>query len=144
MTRRRIQFHIVTQPNCVSEDKAIKVRLVGTNVSHVGQVAIQYKGTWGAVCNDGWDINDAHVICRMLGYKGAESPIWWIEREESLPFLLDNVGCTGKETSIAECAHNGWSKHNCGRREHAGVVCQVDKGEEFILEIEIILDSQLN
>ena len=97
---------------------------------------IQYKRTWGAVCDDFWDINDAHVICRMLGYKGAEKPILRIEGEENLPILLDNVECTGKETSIAECAHNGWSKHNCVRREHAGVVCQVDKGEEFIRKLK--------
>ena len=72
----------------------------------------------------------------MFGYKGAERPIWYIEGEENLPFLLDNVGCTGKETSIAECTHNGWSKHNCPRYEPAGVVCQVDKGEEFIRKLK--------
>ena len=50
---------------------------MGTNVSHVGQVEIQYQGTLEAVCQGGstdyWDMNDAHVICRMLGYKSAEN-----------------------------------------------------------------------
>ena len=30
--------------------------------------------------------------------------------------LLDEVKCTGKETSIANCAHNEWGVHDC--REH--------------------------
>ena len=32
-----------------------------TNVSYVGQVEIQYKGTWGAVCDGNRHIEDAHV-----------------------------------------------------------------------------------
>ena len=90
---------------------------------------IQYNGTWGAVCDDDWDIKDAHVVCRMLGYKAADREIDSITREGNFPFFLDDVGCTGKETSIAECSHNGWFKHNCDNNEHAGVFCQVDKGE---------------
>ena len=91
-----------------SEEKAITVRLVGTNVSHVGQVEIQYNGAWGAVCHGYWDIQDAHVICRMLGYKAAERAISWIEGETTTRILMNLVGCIGKEKSIAECAHYGW------------------------------------
>ncbi|KAK3753687.1 hypothetical protein QZH41_013133 [Actinostola sp. cb2023] len=81
----------------VKEEKAITVRLVGTNVSHVGQVEIQYNGAWGAVCGysgSGWDIQDAHVICRMLGYKAAERPIGYIEGETTTRKLMDGVRCT--------------------------------------------------
>ena len=114
-----------------SEEKAIKVRLVGTNVSHVGQVEIQYKGTWGAVCHVNWDINDAHVICRMLGYKAAVNRIIYIEGETTTKKLMDQVGCSGKEKSIAECSHYGWWNvwSGCSYDDLAGVVCQVDKGK---------------
>ena len=115
----------------VSEEKAIKVRLVGTNVSHVGQVEIQYKGTWGAICRDYWGIDDAHVICRMLGYKAAENPIYYIEGETTTKILMDDVKCSGKEKSIAECPHRGWWNVQswCTYKLLAGVVCQVDKGK---------------
>ena len=124
-----------------SEEKAVKVRLVGTNVSHVGQVEIQYKGTWGTVCEDYWDIKDAHVICRMLGYKAAENRILRIEGETTTKTLMTDVRCSGKEKSIAECAHLGWwnvpSWTGCTYKSLAGVVCQVEKGEKDNLYIII-------
>jgi len=113
-----------------SEEKAILVRLSGNRNNSAGQVEIQYNGAWGAVCDGRWDIRDAHVICRMLGYKAAERLIEYIEGETTTPILMDDLGCTGKEKSIAECYHRGWSIHNCNSREHAGVVCQVDEGEK--------------
>jgi len=127
-----------------SEEKAINVRLVGTNVSHVGQVEIQYKGTWGAVCDLIWDIRDAHVICRMLGYKAAEGSISNIEGETTTRILMDYVSCTGKENSIAECFHLGWWKKvwsGCTYKSLAGVVCQVDEGKKdkhyFIIRVSL-------
>ena len=42
---------------------------------------------------------------------------------------LDDLGCTGNETSIAMCSHAGWGVNNCGHNEDAGVVC----GGELLL-----------
>ena len=37
--------------------------------------------------------------------------------------FLDNVGCTGNETNLFECAHRGVGVHDCVHSEDAGVIC---------------------
>ena len=39
------------------------------------------------------------------------------------PIWLDNVNCTGDETSIAECRHNGWGVDNCDHSEDVSISC---------------------
>lgn len=43
-------------------------------------------------------------------------------------FLLDEVECTGLESSIEECNHSPWRTHDCHNYEAAGAVCKVGKG----------------
>ena len=46
------------------------VRLV--NGLHEGQVELCLNGVWYSVCSNGWDVNDARVVCRQLGYDGRK------------------------------------------------------------------------
>ena len=98
------------------------VRLVEGGSYNEGRVEIYHQGNWGTVCNDDWDINDANVICRMLGYPGTINP--YKKFGEGIgDIMLDNVNCDGTEDSIVTCKHNGYKIHDCNHGEDIGVVC---------------------
>ena len=112
------------------------MRLAGKRfLSNYGRVEVNYNGTWGTVCDDGWDKRDADVVCRMLGYSHA------LEERSSATFgfgsgwiLLTNVDCNGNEQSLLNCSHNGWGiTAGCGHQEDAGVICTTGRSTLKVL-----------
>ena len=91
-----------------------------------GRVEIFHNSSWGTVCDDGWDINDAQVVCRELGFHEADdAPRDARFGEGSGRIWLDDVECVGNESSITKCQHRGWGSHNCGHGEDASVICSM-------------------
>ena len=83
-----------------------------------------HNSIWGTVCDDDWDIKDATVVCRQLGSLNAVSaPRSARFGAGSGQIWLDNVGCSGSESSIENCPHNGWGIQNCDHGEDASVIC---------------------
>ncbi|XP_072016189.1 uncharacterized protein [Amphiura filiformis] len=102
------------------------IRLVGGTNNREGRVEVQYQGVWGTVCDDGWDANDARVVCRQLGYPyGAAVAKNALESFGlgSGQIWLDNVACIGSEETVWDCGHRGWGNEDCFHFEDAGVVC---------------------
>ncbi|XP_041362239.1 scavenger receptor cysteine-rich type 1 protein M130-like isoform X2 [Gigantopelta aegis] len=125
------------ETNC-GEPASLEVRLVGGD-EHSGTVEVKYMGEWGIICDDDWNIEDSHVVCRMLGYKQAVTEITMAEfGQGNGNILLSNVGCYGNETSLAECTKPPWRSHDCHAYEAAGVICAVDKGEPAPLEVRLV------
>ncbi|NWZ10644.1 DMBT1 protein, partial [Agelaius phoeniceus] len=89
-----------------------------------GRVEISHSGGRGTVCDNGWDLRDAQVVCRQLGCGAAVSATSGASfGQGSGSIYLDYVSCAGWESSIFQCSHRGWGVHTCDHRKDAGVVC---------------------
>ena len=92
-----------------------------------GRVEVrQANGSWGTVCDDGFENREASVICKMFGYQ------YGIARSEAFfgqgtgHIFMDEVKCNGNELSIFDCSYIDMRQHDCGHGEDSGVECSVE------------------
>ncbi|KAJ8367540.1 hypothetical protein AAFF_G00315130 [Aldrovandia affinis] len=104
------------------------VRLAGGKLSSEGRVEVFHAGQWGTVCDDGWGLAEAMVVCRHLGYQGAREAVnGGVYGQGSGPIWLDDLDCNGTESSLSSCRFKGWGVTDCSHNEDAGVICERDK-----------------
>jgi len=127
------------------------MRLADGNTANEGRVEIFYRGQWGTVCDNLWDLTDASVVCRALGFVNATEALGGAAFGPGAgPVMLDEVECTGTEPSLASCRSLGWLRSHCRHNQDAGVVCAnetrgahtLDLSDELPAALEQIFDSQ--
>ena len=101
------------------------IRLLGGSGPHEGRMEVYHNGTWGTVCDDDWNLQDATVVCRQLGYFNATTaPGSARFGAGSGPILFSELAYIGNESIITECHHLLTGVHNCSHSEGVGVVCE--------------------
>ena len=109
-----------------------ELRLAGrihtTTYTISGRLEVYINNTWGSLCSNGWDISDATVACKQLGYDYAQGAI---SRGSSVfgpgsgIIWFGNPVCNGTERSLLHCSHSGFGNYNCHPREETGLTCGI-------------------
>ena len=98
------------------------VRLVNGPTKYEGRVEVHRNGEWGTVCDREWDLNDAQVVCKELGFGNAVAAMrnaFYGQGRGSV--WLGNLQCVGTEWTIGNCPHSG--RLYCYHNNDAGVKC---------------------
>ena len=89
------------------------VRLASANNDPFqGPVEVFHNGSWRKVCGDSdWDLRDANVVCRELGFAGA------LVADKTTSSARGNekiwMTCTGNEKSWTECHGQSSLHYHC-------------------------------
>lgn len=102
--------------SCVRTE--VGVRLNGGRDRREGRLEVFHSGAWRSVCEDGFDIAAASVVCNMLGFGHVGRPTTNRYGNVSGPFRWQSVvHCSGTEHSIAECEwNNAWGNNSCAEQ----------------------------
>ena len=102
----------------------ILVRLADGNKVNEGRVEIyRYGYGWGTICDDSWGVEEAAVVCGMLGYDSGVAYGSAYFGPGVGEIFIDDVWCGGHEVSLWDCSRSSWGEHGCSHREDAGVRC---------------------
>ncbi|XP_055386247.1 protein bark beetle [Condylostylus longicornis] len=115
-----------------SEPPEVPIRLLGGNTNREGRLQVYLDGRWGTVCDYGWSIISAALVCNQLGY--ALNPMDWRMLQSEIPgsgttedVLLSNVRCTEHDTDVTKCqaerASRGEFENSCTHENDVGMRC---------------------
>ncbi|XP_067898921.1 deleted in malignant brain tumors 1 protein-like isoform X2 [Heterodontus francisci] len=121
------QVSIAHEVGVVCSDH-ILIRLADGGSQCAGRVEVYYNGTWGTVCDDSWDLADAHVVCNQLkcGQALNATVSGWFG-PGSGPIWLDNMKCSANDSVLWKCLAGPWGESDCMHKEDAGVICSEHK-----------------
>jgi len=120
----------------------------GSN-QYEGRVEVCINDQWGTVCDDYWDITDATVVCKQLGYAytGSKQCIVLLLPFRNFincfvhfvggiaysnahfgtgsgPIFLDDVQCSSSSKRLLECLSRPILSQNCLHTDDASVGCE--------------------
>ncbi|KAL9984310.1 hypothetical protein ACROYT_G006586 [Oculina patagonica] len=130
--RRRVAS-VICKDGFLPNEMSVRLR-GGSHSSNIGRVEVYYSGKWGTIYDSGWDINDATVVCRQLGYFTASFSGYGLFCSAAVPHWFTNFRCYGNESSLNQCSWDFFT--GSSYRYCANVVCKdsmADSGFEMRL-----------
>lgn len=106
---------------CSADKIGYEMRLAGGKAKNEGRIEVRVNGIWGAVCDDGFGLPEANVVCHEAGYPDGAVEVLSGGRlpapPKPLPMMVDELMCEGNETTLMACNSAGWGVHDCTPEE---------------------------
>ena len=129
LTSSHLCFSSVFFPYATTSD-SLNIRLMGGRQSawfYSGRVEVSHtNGSWGTICDDGFDNREALVICKMFGFHHGIARSHAYYGQGTGHIFMDDVDCDGNETSIMDCPYRSWGRTIFSHTQDAGVDCFPD------------------
>ncbi|MFK0570077.1 hypothetical protein [Endozoicomonas sp.] len=93
-----------------------------------GRLEVRSNDHFGTVCSDGFDGNEARVVCAQLGYSREGARFETVSGEECWgtgKIVLTDLSCQGFESSIQMCGALLIKGHSCDHSQDVIVSCRL-------------------
>ncbi|CAG9858649.1 unnamed protein product [Phyllotreta striolata] len=117
-----------SETELIEIEPKVPIRLLGGNSETEGRLQLKVDGQWGTVCNYGWTMENAALVCQQLGYV-LNPDDWNLERNE-IPsagaterVILSNVQCDPFDLDILKCRAERDFENSCDHDNDVGVRC---------------------
>lgn len=105
-----------------------ELRLRDGEAPRKGRLEIFHHDAWGTICDSTFDLDDANVVCRQLGFPGADKVASSAYTTAGKgPSHLQQVDCMGTEEKLTDCQGITWNEEDCGHDNDVGVICNSSK-----------------
>ncbi|XP_069120541.1 galectin-3-binding protein B-like [Argopecten irradians] len=108
------------------------LRLVDGPSELEGRLEVFHEGQWGTICDDGFNMDDARVACRQLGYSGGSYIRYYTPGKGNI--WLSNLVCDGTESRLDDCRFDGWGEHSCRHWQDVAVSCEQSEDDEALCD----------
>ncbi|XP_070685412.1 scavenger receptor cysteine-rich type 1 protein M130-like [Pempheris klunzingeri] len=99
------------------------VRLVDGNSLCSGRLEVKSDQLWSSVCEDGFDLLDAEVVCRELGCGAPSALQGALYGEVEAPVWSKEFQCNGRESALLDCRQSGSARDTCSPGKAVGLTC---------------------
>ncbi|KAJ8919535.1 hypothetical protein NQ315_002156 [Exocentrus adspersus] len=119
-----------SQTELLQVEPEAPIRLIGGTTESEGRLQVKVNNEWGTVCNYGWTIQNAALVCQQLGYV-LNPDDWYLERSEvpdagtTERVILSNVQCDDQDLDITKCKAESANdfENSCNHDNDVGVRC---------------------
>ncbi len=87
-----------------------------------GRLEIWHDGSWGSVCDDGFDYEELAIACMQMGMHPVGISEGYLDDGE---IWLDDIQCIGNESRLQECEHRPLGDHDCTHEEDVWIACEI-------------------